>query len=58
MQTRRWWTKSYKKVSFMDAGIKIKDVVVGTGDIAQRDKIVVVHARALLCRGDEVWESN
>ena len=36
MQTRRWWIKSYKKVSFMDAGIKIKDVVVGTGDIAQR----------------------
>ncbi len=42
----------------MDAGIKIKDVVVGTGEIAQRDKIVVLHARALLCRGDEVWESN
>lgn len=41
----------------MTSGIKIKEIVLGTGTIAERPKIAVVHVRAFLNRGDEFWNT-
>lgn len=41
----------------MPAGIKIKDLALGTGLIADRKKIVVAHVRAFLNRGDECYNT-
>ena len=37
----------------MAKGIEIKDLVVGTGDEATKDSVVVVSLREFLRRGDE-----
>jgi len=41
----------------MTSGIKIKEIVLGTGTIAERPKIAVIHVRAFLNRGDEFWNT-
>ncbi len=38
----------------MTNGIDVEDVVVGSGDEAQRDKVVVANVRLFLNRGTEV----
>jgi hypothetical protein len=41
----------------MTSGIKIRDVEVGTGPVAERGSVVVVHVRSFLNRGDEWWNT-
>lgn len=41
----------------MTSGIKITDIEVGTGPVAERTKVVVVHARGFLNRGEEFWNT-
>ncbi len=41
----------------MTSGIKITDIEVGTGSVAERNKVVVVHVRSFLNRGEECWNT-
>ncbi len=41
----------------MASGIKIKDAVIGTGPVAERNKIAVAHVRGFLARGDECYNT-
>jgi hypothetical protein len=38
----------------MRSGVKVKEIVEGTGDVAARDKTVVVNVRMFLNRGNEI----
>jgi FKBP-type peptidyl-prolyl cis-trans isomerase len=37
----------------MPAGLKIKDICVGVGQLAERGKVVSIHYRGFLNRGDQ-----
>jgi hypothetical protein len=41
----------------MTSGIKFTDIQVGTGPVAERAKVVVVHVRGFLNRGEECWST-
>lgn len=41
----------------MPSGIKIKEITLGTGMIAERGKLVVAHVRGFLQRGDECYNT-
>ena len=38
----------------MPSGVKIKEISVGTGAIAEPGKVVVIHYRIYLNRGEEI----
>ena len=42
----------------MPSGVKIKDVVVGTGICANRNSLVVIHVRGFLKRGDVFLDTH
>jgi hypothetical protein len=41
----------------MPSGIKITEIVVGTGAVAEKSKAVLAHVRAFLHRGDECYST-
>jgi hypothetical protein len=41
----------------MTSGIKVTEVAVGTGALAERTKVVVAHVRGFLNRGEECWST-
>jgi len=41
----------------MTSGIKVTDLKIGNGSVAERTKVVVVHARGFLNRGEEYWNT-
>lgn len=41
----------------MTSGIKITDIEVGNGSVAERTKVVLVHVRGFLNRGEECWST-
>jgi hypothetical protein len=41
----------------MTSGIKVTDIELGNGSVAERTKVVVVHVRGFLNRGEEFWNT-
>ena len=42
----------------MSKGIKVEEIVIGSGDVAERQHIVVVNLRIFLNRGEELHSSH
>jgi hypothetical protein len=45
-------------VKHYTSGIKSKDLIIGSGKLAEKGKVVVVHVRGFLRRGEECCNSN
>jgi hypothetical protein len=48
---------SFRRNQRLTSGIKIRDIQIGTGPVAERTNVVVVHVRSFLNRGDEWWNT-
>jgi len=42
----------------MTVGVKITEIEKGTGSVADKTKVVVIHARGYLNHGDEFWNTH